>query len=71
MYISLYIPKYYILHIRRYDVVNNTKVKIYASKSRHSINLPSEFVRDSAFPFQIGETLTAKIEGKKIIIEKD
>lgn len=51
-------------------MVNNTKVKIYASKSRHSINLPSEFVRDSAFPFQIGETLTAKIEGKKIIIEK-
>ena len=57
--------------IRKYIMVNNTKVKIYASKSRHSINLPSEFVRDSAFPFQIGETLTAKIEGNKIVIEKN
>jgi hypothetical protein len=52
-------------------MVNNIKVKIYASQSRHSINLPSEFVRDSAFPFKAGEPLKARIEGDKIIIEKD
>jgi len=52
-------------------MVNSVKVKIYASKSRHSINLPTEFVRDSAFPFQVGEILKAKIEGEKIVIEKD
>lgn len=52
-------------------MVDYVKVKIYASKSRHSINLPTEFVRDSAFPFQVGEVLKAKIEGNKIIIEKE
>ena len=52
-------------------MTNSTKVKIYVSKSRHSINLPSDFVRDSVFPFQIGEQLTARIDGKKMIIEKD
>ena len=51
-------------------MVKSVKVKIYAYKSRHSINLPSEFVRDSAFPFIIGETLLAKIEGKNILIER-
>ena len=54
-----------------YIMTNSAKVKIYVSKSRHSINLPTDFIRDSAFPFQIGEQLTAKIEGKKIIIEKE
>ncbi len=63
MYINIYIPKYV--------MVNNIKIKIYAIKSRHSINLPSEFVRDSAFPFKVGESLKARIEGDKIIIEKE
>lgn len=31
---------------------------------------PVEFVRDSAFPFKVGEPLKARIEGDKIIIEK-
>lgn len=51
-------------------MVDTTKVKIYAVGSRHSINLPSEFVRDSAFPFQAGEDLVARIDGDQIIIEK-
>ena len=46
------------------------KVKLYGSKSRHSINLPSDFVRDSAFPFEVGEELIARIEGGKVILEK-
>lgn len=51
-------------------MVNKAKVKLYEVKSRHSINFPSDFVRDSAFPFKPGEELIAKIEGEKIIIEK-
>jgi hypothetical protein len=45
-------------------------VKIYAVKSRHTINLPSDFVRDSAFPFKVGEELVARIEDEHVIIEK-
>jgi hypothetical protein len=52
-------------------MVNQTKVKLYAVKSRHSINLPGDFVRDSNFPFKPNEELKAKIVGKKIIIEKE
>ena len=46
------------------------KVKIYVSKGRHSINLPTEFVRDSAFPFKPLEDLVARIDGKRVVIEK-
>ena len=51
-------------------MVNQAKVKLYGSQSRHSINLPSDFVRDSAFPFKVGEELVAKIEDGKVVIEK-
>lgn len=51
-------------------MVNTTKVKIYKVGSRHSINLPSTLVTDSAFPFKPNEILTARIDGKRIIIEK-
>ena len=51
-------------------MVSQTTVKIYQVKSRHSINFPSDFVRDSAFPFEPGEKLIAKIKDGKIVIEK-
>ena len=51
-------------------MVNQAKVKLYGSKSRHSINLPSDFVRDSAFPFKVGEELVARIVEQKVVIEK-
>ena len=51
-------------------MVNETNVKIYAVKSRHTINLPSEFVRDSAFPFKVGEELKARIMDDKIVIAR-
>lgn len=38
--------------------------------ARHTINLPSDFVRDSAFPFKVGEELIARIEKGKVVIEK-
>jgi hypothetical protein len=51
-------------------MTSQAKVKLYGSKSRHSINFPSEFVRDSTFPFVVGEELVAKIVNGKVIIEK-
>lgn len=51
-------------------MTNEATVKLYAVKSRHTINLPSDFVRDSAFPFKVNEELIAKIENGKVIIEK-
>ena len=51
-------------------MVNEAKVKIYKVGSRHSINLPSTFVTDSSFPFKPNEELSARIEGKRIILEK-
>jgi len=52
-------------------MVDKVKVKIYSYKSRHSINLPSEFVRDSAFPFEINEPLIARIDKQRLVIEKE
>ena len=54
-----------------YTMVDRVKVKVYEYKSRHSINFPTEFVRDSAFPFKIGEDLIARIDNGKIVIEKE
>ncbi len=51
-------------------MVNEAKVKIYKVGSRHSINIPSGLVTDSAFPFVPNEELVARIDGKSIIIEK-
>jgi hypothetical protein len=51
-------------------MTSEAKVKIYAVKSRHTINLPGEFVRDSAFPFKVGDELLARIENGRIVIEK-
>lgn len=51
-------------------MVNKVNVKLYEYKSRHSINLPSDFVRDSSFPFKPGEELIARIEDGKVVIEK-
>jgi hypothetical protein len=52
-------------------MVNQTRVRMYEVKSRHSINFPSEFVRDSAFPFKPGDHLIARIKGGKLVIEKE
>ena len=53
-----------------YSMTGQATVKIYAVKSRHTINLPGDFVRDSAFPFKVGEELIARIDGEKVTIEK-
>jgi hypothetical protein len=51
-------------------MVLQTTVKIYKVDSRHSIYLSKDFVNDSAFPFKPNEKLIAKIENRKIVIEK-
>jgi len=51
-------------------MVSEAKVKIYKVGSRHSINLPSALVTDSAFPFKPNEELTIRIADKKITIQK-
>lgn len=51
-------------------MVNKARVKIYVVQSRHTVNLPSDFVRDSAFPFKPGEDLMAEIRKGSIIIRR-
>lgn len=51
-------------------MVSEAKVKIYKVGSRHSINLPTSFVLDSAFPFKPNEGIVARIDGKKVVLEK-
>jgi hypothetical protein len=64
-------PKYYIAYAReRHPLTAQARVKIYVSGGRHSINLPSELVRDSAFPFKPLEELVARIDGKRVVIER-
>jgi hypothetical protein len=60
----------YILDSNVCSMVNKATVKVYVHNNRHTINLPSDFVKDSAFPFEIKEELEARIEGERIIIEK-
>jgi len=51
-------------------MVNKVRVRLYEYKGRHSVNLPSEFVRDSAFPFKSNEELVAEIDGDRIVLER-
>ncbi len=60
----------YYAYSNEWSMTNQAKVKLYAVQSRHTINLPAEFVRDSAFPFNVGEELIARIEDDKVVIEK-
>lgn len=51
-------------------MVDKAKVRLYEYEGRHSVNLPSSFVKDSAFPFESGEELVARIDGDKVILER-
>ena len=52
-------------------MVSEAKTKINAVSSRHTIYLKKNLVNDSVFPFKIGEPLIVRIEGNRLIIEKD
>ncbi len=45
--------------------------KLRHSGSNFYISLHKPFVRDSNFPFEIGDTLKMNIVGKQLIIEKE
>jgi len=51
-------------------LVREVQTKIHKVKSRHTIYLRKEFVEDSAFPFKVGQLLSIRIEGDKVIIER-
>ena len=43
----------------------------YASRSKTGVLfIPSQIVNDSAFPFDIGQKVTIRIENDKLIVEK-
>jgi len=48
-----------------------TTTKINKVGSRHSVYLKKNLVDDSNFPFEVGEPLIVRIEGDKLIIEKE
>jgi len=45
--------------------------KIAEVRSRHTMYIKKDLVKDSAFPFTIGEPLKIRIQGDKLIIERD
>ena len=48
-----------------------TKIKIYKTDNRHYIYLPSNFIQDSAFPFDVRKNnLQVRLDGNKLVIEK-
>ncbi|MGA2460357.1 MAG: hypothetical protein ABSF82_02935 [Candidatus Bathyarchaeia archaeon] len=51
-------------------MVNQAGSKIYRSKGRHSLYLPSSIVGDDRFPFKVGEELMVRIEGERLVVEK-
>lgn len=59
-----------VLTIEPTALVNQTETKVLKVGSRHTIYLEKAFVEDSSFPFKPNEPLKAKIEGKKVVLEK-
>jgi hypothetical protein len=51
-------------------MANKVKVRIYEVQGRHTVNLPSQLINDSAFPFKVKEELHARIDGDRLIIER-
>jgi len=52
-------------------MVNRSKTRIYESGSRHSIYLRKDLVEDTSFPFKVGEPLTIRVDGDKLIVERE
>lgn len=52
-------------------MVSKAETKLYKVGSRHTIYLKKPLVDDSAFPFKVGETLVVRIEGDRLIIERE
>jgi hypothetical protein len=46
------------------------ETKMYRSNGRHSLYIPAGLIKDSAFPFTLEDTLTVKIDGNCLIVDK-
>lgn len=52
-------------------MVAEAVVKIYrSSPGKHQMNLRSDLVADSTFPFKVGEELLCKIVGNTLVIRR-
>jgi hypothetical protein len=51
-------------------MVSEAKTKINEVRSRHTIYLKKDLVKDSSFPFKVGEPLKIKIQDDKLVIER-
>jgi hypothetical protein len=52
-------------------MVGKVKTKINRVGARHTIYLRKDLVDDTNFPFEVGEPLMVRIEGEKLVIEKE
>ena len=52
-------------------MVSEATAKITEASSRHTIYLKKDLVKDSSFPFAVGEQLKIKIQGDSLVIERD
>lgn len=54
-----------------YCMVDSTVAKIYRVKGgRHLVNIRKDFVTDSQFPFEVGESLILRIEKDHVTMKK-
>jgi hypothetical protein len=51
-------------------LVRQAETKIQKVGSRHTIYLRTDIVNDSNFPFQVGESLVVRIEGDRLVVER-
>jgi hypothetical protein len=51
-------------------MVSEVQTKINEVRSRHTIYLKKDLVKDSSFPFKVGEPLKIRIQDNKLIIER-
>ncbi len=51
-------------------LVMSAPTKIQKVGPRHTIYLQKGLVEDSSFPFKVDESLTVRIDGQKLIVER-
>lgn len=51
--------------------MRQVKTKISRVGSRHTIYLQKDLIEDSNFPFKVGEIITVRIDGSKLIVERE
>jgi hypothetical protein len=52
-------------------VVRQVKTKINKVGSRHTIYLQKDLIEDSNFPFKVGETIIIRIDGNRLMVERE